>query len=183
MMTHPHEHLMKTFDYHNLPIFLVTWDDSLWCGKLAYAPQNTGEPDVESLAASAASLFSSVPPEQREEHWEVCISLNYLTNQRPNGVMFGYLTSTPQQPDGYDILHVPCGMYMKLRICEETASALGVPAWTGGIPPYEWIGEILAPALGYQYGLDTLPIIEYYWRNPANGQMEDCYLYVPVQEK
>lgn len=55
--------------------------------------------------------------------------------------------------------------------------------WTGGIPPYEWIGGIIAPGYGYEYGDDTLPIYEYYLHNPENFNVEACYLYVPVREK
>ncbi len=38
------------------------------------------------------------------------------------------------------------------------------------------------PKLGYTYGSDTLPIIEYYgFFKPEEGTHEYCYLYVPVK--
>ena len=53
----------------------------------------------------------------------------------------------------------------------------------GGIPPYQWIGEQIAPELGYSYGNDTLPIVEYYgFFKPEEGTHEYCYLYVPIKE-
>lgn len=54
--------------------------------------------------------------------------------------------------------------------------------WTGGIPPYEWIGEKIAPEFGDTYGKDILLIVEYYYHNPDTYDVEACYLYVPVQE-
>ena len=180
-MTHAQEHLLQTFDFNGAEVALVAWTASLWCGKIAYATGNTGEPDVEALAQAASELFSRTPPFQREAHWEACLSLNYLSEERPCGVMFGFLTDSPGQPEGYDLLEIPAGTYMKLAICDATASALGVQPWTGGIPPYEWIHEIIAPRLGYRSGSCALPIIEYYRHNPVNGQVEACDLYVPVQ--
>ena len=40
-------------------------------------------------------------------------------------------------------------------MCDETAKALGHEPWTGGIPPCHWIGEQIAPTLGYTYGSGT----------------------------
>ena len=68
-------------------------------------------------------------------------------------------------------------------MCDETARVLGHKPWEGGIPPYQWIGEQIAPNLGYTYGNGTLPIIEYYvFFKPEEGTHEYCYLYVPVKK-
>ena len=181
--THPHETLVKTFDHNGLAVDVVRWAESIWCGKVGYAANNTDEPDVDAIARDAASLFQTHAPNQREMNWEVCMSLNYLSAKRPNGVMFGFQVETGTQPEGYDIVRVPSALYMKLPMTEKAFAALGVAPWTGGIPPYEWVGEMLAPRFGYEYGDDTLPIFEYYLHNPENFAVEACYLYVPVQER
>lgn len=137
---------------------------------------------MEKIAKEAEVVFPNNTPNKRENNWEVCISLNYLSNERPNGVMFGFLVETDEQPDSYDIIKLPTALYMRIQICDETFCALNVEPWTGGIPPYEWIGEYIAPKFGYKYGDDTLPIFEYYRHNTENHQIEACYLYVPVQE-
>ena len=180
---HPQETTVEQFSYNGLSVELVKWAESIWCGKVGYAVNNVDEPDVEEIAADAQNIFSNNTPKEREENWEVCISLNYLSDQRPNGVMFGFQVQTEKQPECYDVVKVPESVYMKIEICNDTFEALGVEPWKGGIPPYEWIGEILAPKFGYVYGEDTLPIVEYYKHRPVTFEVEACYLYVPVKKK
>ena len=181
---HPQETLIETCDYNGIPVDIIKWKETLWCGKLGYAVNNIDEPDVEAIAASMMDMVQSgAAMNQCESDWEVCISLNYLSKERPNGVMFGSLVQTAQQPAGYDILTIPRGIYARIELNVHTALALDRKPWTGGIPPYEWIGAQIAPEIGYQYGDDTLPIFEYYGpRDPQNGAHQHCYLYVPVQK-
>lgn len=178
---HPQENIIKAYDYNGIVVELVEWGDTVWCGKVGYAENNTDEPNVEEIMENFMSV--SAMPNNREDNWDICMSLNYLSSERPSGVMFGFLVSTDVQPDLYDILKVPATKFLRIRMCDETARALGHEPWTGGIPPYHWIGEQIAPELGYTYGKDTLPIIEYYgFFKPEEGTHEYCYLYVPVKE-
>ena len=97
--------------------------------------------------------------------------------------MFGFLAGTERQPDGFDILKVPAARFARIRMWDETAKALGHEPFKGGIPPHEWIGKEIAPALGYKYGDDTLPIFEYYgYYDPSKYAHEFSYLYVPVEK-
>lgn len=177
---HMQEEVIKTVDYNGIDVDLVQWKDTIWCGKVGYAVNNVDEPDVDKIAKDAQIIFPNNTPNKREKNWEVCISLNYLSNERPNGVMFGFFVETDEQPESYDILKVPSALYMRVKICDETFKALGVEPCTGGIPPYEWIGEGIAPKLGYTYGDDTLPVFEYYGLSKNDNHIEVCYLYVPV---
>ena len=69
---------------------------------------------------------------------------------------------------------------MRIRMCDETAKSLGREPWQGAIPPYQWIGEDIAPKLGYQYGDETLPVFECYGDyDSIKNVHESCYLYVP----
>lgn len=181
---HPQETLIETHDYNGIPVDIVKWKETTWCGKIGYATNNIDEPDVEAIAGSMMDMVQAGSAmNQSESDWEVCLSLNYLSKERPNGVMFGSLVHTDQQPAGYDVLHIKSGIYARIQINTYTALALERKPWTGGIPPYEWIGAQIAPEIGYRYGDDTLPIFEYYGpRDPVKGAHQYCYLYVPVQK-
>ena len=178
---HPQESIIKTYDFNGIIVDLVEWSDTVWCGKVDYADNNTDEPNVEKIMEDFMSI--SAIPNSREDNWDICMSVNYLSCERPSGVMFGFLVAADVQPDSYDIYRIPAARYLRIRICDETARALGHEPWMGGIPPYHWIGEQIAPKLGYTYGSDTFPIVEYYgFFKPEEGTHEYCYLYVPVEE-
>lgn len=179
---HPQEKIIKSFNNNGVKVDLVEWKDTIWCGKIGYATNNADEPDVEKIMNDFMSVnIPTIIANEREEEWDVCISLNYLSSERPNGVMFGFLVESEKQPGCYDIIKLPPALYMRILICNETAKALGFEPWNGGIPPYEWIGEHIAPKYGYKYGDDTLPVIEYYGHyNREKNKHEICHLYVPV---
>lgn len=179
---HPQESILKTFDYNGIDVDLVQWSDTVLCGKIGYADNHTDEPDVEEIMERFMSI--SAAPHHREANWDVCLSVNYLSNERPCGVMFGFFVATEVQPVFYDIYKIPAAKFLRIKICNETAKALGHEPWGGGIPPYQWIGEQIAPKFGYTYGSDVLPIIEYYgFFRPEAGTHAYCYLYVPVKER
>lgn len=180
---HPQEKIMDTFNYNGIPVEVVEWDDTIWCGKIGYAENNTDEPNVDAIISGFMSLDTQIAMERREPDWDVCMSVNYLSKERPNGVMFGFLVGTEGQPDGFDVYKLPTGQYLRLAINDESAKALGSQPWNGGIPPYEWIGEQLAPQFGYHYGDDRLPVFEYYgYYKPEKNAHEFRYLYVPVEK-
>lgn len=181
MNIHNHETLLESFVFNGIDVELVQWHPSIWCGCVQYAVNHSDEPDVEAALTRFVTLpFAEI--QEKEKDWDVCLSLNYLSKSRPNGVMFGFRAETEQQPDCFDVIKLPKALYMRIKICDATFEALGVAPWTGGIPPYEWIGEVLAPKYGYTYGDDSLPIFEYYLRNAVSGELEASYLYVPVQK-
>jgi len=183
-MQHPQEKIIKTLDHNGIMVDLVEWTGTIWCGKIGYAVNNTDEPDVDKIMSDFFSLnLPTVIVNERENDWDVCMSVNYLSAERPNGVMVGFLVATDRQPDDFDIYKVPAAQYMRLLICDETAKGLGHESWNGGIPPYGWIGEQIAPIYGYEYGENTLPIFEYYgYYNPDKNEHKFRYLYVPVQK-
>lgn len=179
---HPQEKIIKTYDYNGIIVDLVEWSDTVWCGKIGYADNNTDEPNVEKIMEDFMS--TTAIPNGREDNWDICISLNYLSDECPSGVMFGFLVATDAQPNSYDIYKIPPTNFLRIRMCDETARGLKHEPWMGGIPPYHWIGEEIGPKLGYTYGSNPLPIIEYYgFFKPDEGIHEYCYLYVPVKEK
>ena len=182
---HPQEKIVETLDYNGITVEIVEWKETIWCGKIEYAINNTDEPNVEKMSEDYFSLTSHAKPvDNLEDGWSVCISANYLSGERPNGVMYASLVASDKQPDGFDIYKVPTGKYARISMSEETAKKLGHEPWNGGIPPFEWIGKEIAPKIGYKYGDDKLPIYEYYgyWNNDKKG-FEFHYLYVPVEKE
>jgi len=182
---HPQEKIVKTYDYYGIKVELVEWKETFWCGKVGYAVNNTDEPDVGKITRDFLSVYDSVAAaNEREEVWNVCISLNYLSGERPNGVMLGFLVGTKNQPDCFDVIELPPALYMRIPICDQTSASLGCAPWKGGIPPYEWITQRIAPNYGYKHGDDALPVFEYYgYYDHGKNEYKFCYLYVPVIEE
>lgn len=181
---HPQEKLVELLQFKGITVDIVEWAESIWCGKIGYAANNTDEPDVDKIMNEYQALrFADRVVDRLELDWDVCISVNYLSEDRPNGVMFGALVAAAQQISGFDLYKVPAGKYARIELNDETAKALGHAAWNGGIPPYEWIGAEIAPRIGYTYGSDALPIIEYYgYYDPGKCAHEFRYLYVPIEK-
>ena len=102
---HPQEKIIKTYDYNGIVVDLIEWSDTVWCGKVGYADNNADEPNVEKIMEDFMSI--SDLPNSREDNWDICMSLNYLSCERPSGVMFGFLVATDAQPDSYDICKIP----------------------------------------------------------------------------
>jgi len=180
---HPQERIVDTFNYNGAPVEVVEWNETIWCGAIGYAENNTDEPDVDAILNRYFTLDAGAVSGRLEPDWTVCMSVNYFSKERPNGVLFGSLTDTEKQPDGFDIIKLPAGQYIRNAITDEAASAVGAVPWNGGIPPYEWVLEQLAPQFGYWKGDDRLPVFEYYgFYNAEKNAHEFRYLYVPVQK-
>lgn len=181
---HKQETVLESFDIGGgAHAELVAWEETLWCGKILFAADNTGEPDVEQLMKDFVALADTeASPIDPEAGWDVCMSLNYLSDQRPSGVFFGFLVREHKQPKGFDMYWLPEGQYLRVEINQATADALNTEPWEGGVPPFQWISESLGPRLGFACEDSQLPIVEYY-HHRANGEIDGCWLYVPVSTK
>lgn len=186
---HVQERLLETYDLGDgAAAELVRWEETLWCGKIRFAENNTDEPDVEKLMEEFVALGEAdLSPIDPEPGWDVCMSFNYLSTQRPSGVFFGFLVQSHRQPEGFDMRWLPEGQYLKVEINEATAKALESEPWTGGeagvtAPPFQWVSDTLGPRLGFSCPDSELPIVEYY-RHKEDGSIDGCFLYVPVQVK
>lgn len=181
---HPQEKLIESYKYRGIMFDIVEWSETIWCGKCGYAPNVTSEPDVDQIMNEYQTIdFPSKLIDRIDTNWDACLSINYLSKVRPNGVMFASLVEHDKQVDSFDIFRAPKALYARIRMNDETAEALGYEPWHGGIPPYQWLGEDIAPNFGYTYGDDTLPVIEYYgYYDPEKYSHEFCYLYVPIKK-
>ena len=105
---HKQEKVLQNFQFDGASAQLVEWTETLWCGKVKYAPNCTDEPDVEKLMEEFVALGEAeLSPVDPEEGWDVCLSINYLSNQRPSGVFFGFHVEGRRQPEGFDLLYSP----------------------------------------------------------------------------
>ena len=178
---HPQEHIVETLNYNGVAVEVVEWRDTIWCGKIGYAENNTDEPNVEAIMSACMSQDCTAAHQRLETDWDVCISVNYLSKQRPNGVMFAFLVGTAQQPEAFDVYQLPAAQYLRIALDDDTAKAVASEPWNGGIPPYEWLGERIAPQFGYRMGNDDMAIFEYYgYYQPEKNAHEFRWLYVPV---
>lgn len=133
---HKQEKVLQNFEFDGASAQLVEWTETLWCGKVKYAPNYTGEPDVEKLMEEFVALGEAeLSPLDPEEGWDVCLSINYLSDQRPSGVFFGFQVESRRQPEGFDQLWLPGGRFLRVEINEATARALDSEPWTGGGAP------------------------------------------------
>ena len=185
VIQHSHEKILETFSYNGAPVDIVVWTETIWCGKIGYADNNVDEPNVDNIMTNYKRLSRSKANGKFTPVRNGCVSVNYLSEKRPNGVMFGEIVRTAEQPEGFDILYIPTTQYIRILMNPKTAKALGKELWCGGIPPYEWVYELLAPHFGYKPSADTHPIIEYYGHyapdKPKTYNNKLCYLYVPIK--
>jgi len=183
---HSHEKIVETLNYNGATVDVVAWTETIWCGKIGYAENNADEPNVDNIMTKYKQLSRSKANGKFRPVRDGCISVNYLSSERPNGVMFGEMVRTKEQSEGFDILHIPATQYIRILINPETANALGKEPWCSGIPPYEWIYGLLAPNFGYKPSADTFSIIEYYGHyapgKPKVYENKLFYLYVPIEK-
>jgi len=178
---HPQERIIDTFKYNDMPVEVVEWDETIWCGRIGYAENNTDAPDVGSISDKSSVQDHTKINERIETTGNTLLHFDFQTSERPAAAMFAFLVSTENQPDGFDVKIVPAGQYMRLALVEESAKALGVEPWYGGPPPIEWISERLAPQFGYKQVFD-LPFIEYYGYLNGTTDVANAFLYVPVEK-
>ena len=95
---------------------MVDWQETIWCGKIGYAVNNTEEPDVDEILAAYRSLDCEKINGKYKPVRDCCISVNYLSAERPNGVFFGEMVKTDDQADCFDILKIPSAQFMRIQI-------------------------------------------------------------------
>ena len=178
---HPQERVIDTLKYNDMPIEVIEWDDTIWCGKIGYAANNIDVPDIGSISDGFLAQDHNIINERLETAANTLLHFDFHSLERPSAAMFAFLVDTDNQPDGFDVRRVPAGKYMRIALVQDSAKALGVEPWNGGPPPEEWISERLAPQFGYKQVFD-LPVIEHYgYLNDSTGDA-NAFLYVPVEK-
>lgn len=179
---HPQERIADTFKYNDMPVEVVEWSETIWCGKMEIVKNNTDEPDMGRVSDDFLAQNRNDICNRLETAANTLLHFDFETSERPAIAMFAFLVGTESQPAGFDVKKVPAGRYMRLPLTPESAKALGVKAWDGGAPPVKWISERLAPQFGYRQVFD-LPFIEYYgYLNGSMDEVVNAFLYVPVEK-
>ncbi|MDD4495760.1 MAG: effector binding domain-containing protein [Eubacteriales bacterium] len=179
---HPQERIVDTFKYNDMSVEVVEWRETIWCGKMEIATNNTDEPDMGRVSDDFLAQDRTEINNRLETAANTLLHFDFETSERPAVAMFAFLVGTESQPAGFDVKKVPAGRYMRLPLTPESAKALGVKPWDGGAPPVEWISERLASQFGYRQVFD-LPFIEYYgYLNGSTDKVVNAFLYVPVEK-
>ena len=58
-LLHSHEKIIETLDYNNIIVDIIEWSETIWCGKIGYATNNTDEPDVDEIMTNYKRLSRS----------------------------------------------------------------------------------------------------------------------------
>ena len=179
---HRNETLIAAYPYQGFFVEVVHLSETIWCGKLLYAASLSEEPKAD-VVTEQYNKANHAAVKDAEPDWSACLNLNYLDKEKPNGLFIADQVSGTDQPEEFTVMTIPAGTYMRLRLTDETAKALGHEPWHGGIPPYQWITDDLAEKFGYRTGDSSLPIIEYYgYFSMETYDHEYRYLYVPVEK-
>ncbi|MDD4772703.1 MAG: effector binding domain-containing protein [Eubacteriales bacterium] len=179
---HPQERIIDTFKYNDMPVEVVEWDETIWCGKIEIAQNCKDEPDMVRVSDQFLAQDRTAIIHRLETAANTLLHFDFQTSKCPAVAMFAFLVGTESQPEGFDVKKVPAGRYMRLPLTPESAKALGVKPWDGGAPPVEWISERLAPQFSYRQVID-LPFVEYYgYLNGSSDEVVNAFLYVPVEK-
>ena len=161
------ERIIKTVDYMGLTVDIVEWPETIWCGKLGWAVNNTDEPDVPRLMESFKTIMDTPTNERLAPHWDVALFIDHHRNDRPSGTLFGHIVGTERQPEGYDMYKMPGQIFM--RMCNFGEGSAGFD-----------LKKDFIPANGYVYD-NTAPDFSYYgYYDVKKGAHALQYDYTPV---
>jgi len=161
------ERVIKTVDYKGAIVEVVEWPETIWCGKLGWATNNTDEPDVPRLMESFQAIMDTPTNERLALDWDVALFIDHHRNDRPSGTLFGHVVGTERQPKGYDTYRMPAQIFVRMRnFGEDTAQ-------------FDLKKDFL-PASGYAYD-STAPDFSYYgFFDSEKGAHALQYDYTPV---
>ncbi|MCL2433367.1 MAG: hypothetical protein FWD16_02470 [Clostridia bacterium] len=169
-MQHPQEIILNTVDYNGAKIEIIEWPETVWCGKLGWARNNTQEPDFQSLIKAFTDVMSTSANERLTADWDGALFIDHHRNDRPSGTLFGFIVGTETQPECYDTYKMPASRFVRMRDCSDTDDGA-----INNIIKNEFI-----PSNGYLYD-STVPDFSYYgFFNSQKGKHDYKYDYIPI---
>lgn len=176
---HPQETVLEVHCWEGAQAVLVEWEKSHWCGKLRYASTNRDQPDTGKLFDEFYALAEAdLSPNEPEEGWHAILCFNAFTQRWPSGTFIGFLTSSGEQPEGFDQIWVEPGLYLRVELSEENQN--GIRSLPSDAPQdLSQSMAALAGKLGFPLRTSKLPFGEYF-RYGDDGTPLGCWLYVPV---
>jgi len=113
--TEKDDKIIETYKIENAVFELVERPMSIYAGKMTYEINNfAGRPD------NYDKIIERVLPER-----DICISLNFWSNDKPKKIFFGRETTTENQPDGIEVYKIPAGLFLRAYTDKNMASIIG----------------------------------------------------------
>jgi len=174
-LVHPLEKLVEIITYKGVEFEVVERPDILWVGCVDYADNNEGESDIGATLKRYREELIDTPKHELIIHdYSASLSLNYGTNDKPNGLMFAQETYSNKQDNHYDLFTVPGSLWIRTSENESTDTAL-FSRKNHGL--WEYFGMLGAAAEENGYKRADLDIaIEYY--NQSGVGLH--YAYMPI---
>jgi hypothetical protein len=169
------EKLVETIIYNDVVFEVVERPEILWVGKIAYASNNTDEPDIGKLLNEYRALVPVEKLELINPDWSAAISIDYWQGEAaPCGMMFGQETYSDKQDERYDLYKIPASLFIRVQNNAEAAKFFGRDI-QGTWELFGVIKEQVMPKYGYKFNENGAQEIEY-----ANHKDGIQYAYVPV---
>ncbi len=182
LLKHPAEKLIKTINYKGAEFEVVKRPDVLWVGCVDYADNNTDESDIGATLKRYQGLVGQAPVmEKMNPDWSASLSINYNCDEKPCGIMFANESYSNNQDERYDLLTQPGGLWLRIRVCEETDVAL-LGRQSHGVFEYFGILECAAQENGYIQNPDINIEIEYHCHAEYNIPPHTAFAYIPIIE-
>ena len=174
----PVEKLVATLKYKGVDFELFERPEVLWVGSVDYANNNKDESDINATLNRHGKLKGDVPKKDliNPDCW-AALSINYTTDKKPCGVMFGHETYSDNQDKRYEMYTQAGGLWLRVACTKEASLAL---FGEENAETYRYFANNrlrnAAEENGYKQNFDILLEYEYYSPNVN-------YAYIPVVKK
>ena len=112
------ERILNSFVNDGILFELVEKQETIFAGKLGYAPGLNDEPDIGRLLEQFRKIMP-VLAEAADLDWGIGISINYRKNGAYKGYMFAAEVESEQQSEESDVIKVPASHYLKISKAEK----------------------------------------------------------------
>jgi len=179
-LIHPLEKFIQTISCKGMDFDVVERPDVLWVGSLDYAKGNTGESDIDATYKRMLSLKGIPRNDVLDTDYAAAISINYLSDDKPCGLMFGKETYTDKQDERFELFKQPGGLWLRLAITEE-ADNIFFGKKNDGSHLYFHILSEAAEENGYKQNPNVDVAVNYDY-HPVGDRDETCpnYVYIPI---
>ena len=179
-LNHPLEKFIQTISYKRVEFDVVERPDVLWVGSLDYAKGNTGESDIDATFQRMLSLKGIPRNDVLDTDYGAALSINYRSNDKPCGLMFGKETYSDKQDERFELFTQPGGLWLRLTINEENDIAL-LGQKNDGSHLYFHFLNTAAEENGYKQNPDVDVAVNYDY-HPAGDRDDTCpnYVYIPI---
>ena len=172
------ETLVKTIMHNNIPMELLHVPATMWCGSIAYALNQTDEPDIPALLAKYQANCQYPKLHLANPEWSNCISIDYWQEGKvPRGMVFSQQVTSDEQDPAHNIYRMPESLFIRLACTKEVSQEAFEKDECGVCELFCVIKDAL-DGMGYKIGTNGAQEIEMY-----NHGVGLAYAYVQVETK